>query len=113
MTRKKATSKKYGYDAAAYNALPSQLLDGFLAGLLPSVPVTLLPGSRALTPESFALQVDALRALPDALLPDAFLAVAGGVNVDELARVAGLVHRPDALRHRRRRDDGDPRPGRR
>ncbi|KAI5924359.1 DNA polymerase delta subunit 2 [Camillea tinctor] len=38
--------KKYGYDASSYNALPSQLLDEFLSALLPSLPVTLLPGSR-------------------------------------------------------------------
>lgn len=53
---KKATSKKYGYDAAAYNALPSQLLDGFLAGLLPSVPVTLLPGTHDPSNASFPQQ---------------------------------------------------------
>lgn len=41
---KKASSKKYGYDASAYNPLPSQLLDDFLAELLPAMPVTLLPG---------------------------------------------------------------------
>lgn len=40
----KKGNKKYGYDASAYNALPSALFDGFLAGLLPSIPVTLLPG---------------------------------------------------------------------
>ncbi|KAI0598098.1 DNA polymerase delta subunit 2 [Biscogniauxia sp. FL1348] len=38
--------KKYGYDASSYNALPSQLLDEFLSALLPSMPVTLLPGAR-------------------------------------------------------------------
>ncbi|KAI1632059.1 DNA polymerase delta subunit 2 [Biscogniauxia mediterranea] len=38
--------KKYGYDASSYNALPSQLLDDFLSALLPSMPVTLLPGAR-------------------------------------------------------------------
>jgi len=38
--------KKYGYDASAYNALPSQLLDEFLADLLPTMPVTLLPGAQ-------------------------------------------------------------------
>lgn len=37
--------KKYGYDSSAYNPIPSQLLDDFLAELLPSMPVTLLPGS--------------------------------------------------------------------
>ena len=52
--------------------------------------VTLLPGSRALTAESFALQVAALRTLPAELRPDVFLAVAGSVSVDELARKAGL-----------------------
>ena len=40
----KKSSKKYGYDASAYNALPSQLFDEFLAELLPSIPITLLPG---------------------------------------------------------------------
>lgn len=52
--------------------------------------VTLLPGSRALTSESFALQVEALKRLPAALTPDVFLAVAGTVNVDALARDTGL-----------------------
>ena len=52
--------------------------------------VTLLPGSRALTAESFALQVDALRTLPPDLRPDVFLAVAGGINVDDLAKQTGL-----------------------
>lgn len=41
---KKATSKKYGYDSKSYNALPSQMLDDFLYELLPTLPVTLLPG---------------------------------------------------------------------
>ena len=52
--------------------------------------VTLLPGSRALTAESFELQVNALRSLPADLRPDVFLAVAGSVNVDELAKKTGL-----------------------
>jgi len=56
--------------------------------------VTLLPGSRALTGESFALQVAALRALPEAERPDIFLAVAGSIAVDELARSAGLRRAP-------------------
>jgi DNA polymerase delta subunit 2 len=37
--------KKYGYDSSTYNPLPSQLFDEFLADLLPSMPVTLLPGA--------------------------------------------------------------------
>lgn len=52
--------------------------------------VTLLPGSRALTAESFAIQVGALRLLPEEERPDVFLAVAGSVNVEELAKAASL-----------------------
>lgn len=37
-------SKKYGYDASAYNPAPTAHLDNFLANLLPSIPITLLPG---------------------------------------------------------------------
>lgn len=55
-----------------------------------SFAVTLLPGSRALTSESFALQVEALRKLDMSLRPDVFLAVAGGVKVEDLAKAAGL-----------------------
>ncbi|KAL6855782.1 DNA polymerase alpha/epsilon subunit B domain-containing protein [Trichoderma novae-zelandiae] len=43
---KKRAQKKYGYDASAYNPLPSQLFDEFVSELLPSIPVTLLPGAR-------------------------------------------------------------------
>ena len=56
--------------------------------------VTLLPGSRALTAESFALQVTALRLLPAEMVPDVFLAVAGSLNVDDLARAASLRRTP-------------------
>ncbi|OBT82480.1 hypothetical protein VE02_08153 [Pseudogymnoascus sp. 03VT05] len=42
---RKATHKKYGYDSSAYNPAPTAHLDNFLAALLPSVPVTLLPGA--------------------------------------------------------------------
>ncbi|WP_354043400.1 hypothetical protein [Devosia sp. UYZn731] len=55
-----------------------------------SFAVTLLPGSRALTSESFALQIEALRKLDMSLCPDVFLAVAGGVKVEDLAKAAGL-----------------------
>ncbi|CAK7230819.1 DNA polymerase delta small subunit Cdc1 [Sporothrix bragantina] len=37
-------SKKYGYDSSSYNPQPSRRLDAFLGELLPSIPVTLLPG---------------------------------------------------------------------
>lgn len=55
-TDKKASAKKYGYDASAYNALPSQLLDDFLAELLPTLPVTLLPGEHDPANASFPQQ---------------------------------------------------------
>ncbi len=38
------SSKKYGYDSAAYNPAPTVHLDDFLATLLPSMPITLIPG---------------------------------------------------------------------
>lgn len=37
-------NKKYGYDSAAYNPAPTQHLDNFLTTLLPSIPITLMPG---------------------------------------------------------------------
>jgi DNA polymerase delta subunit 2 len=36
--------KKYGYDSSAYNPAPTAQLDNFLAALLPSMPITLMPG---------------------------------------------------------------------
>ena len=38
-------NKKYGYDSSSYNPIPSQLFDSFLSELLPTMPVTLLPGA--------------------------------------------------------------------
>ncbi|KAH8428653.1 DNA-directed DNA polymerase delta subunit POL31 [Aspergillus melleus] len=51
--KKKSGPKKYGYDASAYNASPITQLDTFLAEILPSIPVTLMPG--ASDPANFAL----------------------------------------------------------
>jgi DNA polymerase delta subunit 2 len=42
----KKAQKKYGYDASSYNALPSQLFDEFISTLLPSIPVTVMPGAQ-------------------------------------------------------------------
>lgn len=42
---RKSKSKHYGYDAASYNASPTERLDTFLADLLPSLPITILPGA--------------------------------------------------------------------
>ncbi|KAF9888730.1 hypothetical protein FE257_008305 [Aspergillus nanangensis] len=43
--KKKNPPKKYGYDASAYNPSPITQLDSFLAELLPSIPITLMPGA--------------------------------------------------------------------
>ncbi|SLM40440.1 dna polymerase delta subunit 2 [Lasallia pustulata] len=40
----KRTGKRYGYDSSSYNPAPTIHLDSFLSTLLPSIPVTLLPG---------------------------------------------------------------------
>ncbi|WEW60016.1 DNA polymerase delta small subunit Cdc1 [Emydomyces testavorans] len=50
---KKRQAKKYGYDASAYNASPITHLDNFLAEILPSIPITLMPGET--DPANFAL----------------------------------------------------------
>ncbi|KAI9809848.1 MAG: hypothetical protein M1825_000281 [Sarcosagium campestre] len=41
----KKSGKKYGYDASTYNPAPTAHLDAFLAALLPSLPITLIPGA--------------------------------------------------------------------
>jgi len=43
-TSKNRGQKKYGYDSSNYNAAPTDRLDTWLASLLPSIPITLLPG---------------------------------------------------------------------
>lgn len=50
---KKSGTKKYGYDASTYNASPITQLDSFLAEILPSIPVTLMPGES--DPANFSL----------------------------------------------------------
>lgn len=42
---KKSTQKKYGYDSATYNPTPIASFDRFLSELLPSIPITLMPGA--------------------------------------------------------------------
>lgn len=56
--------------------------------------ITLLPGSRDATAANFALQAEALAALPETQRPDVFLALADGIEADVLARAAGLEFRP-------------------
>jgi DNA polymerase delta subunit 2 len=43
-SRKASHKKHYGYDASTYNASPSERLDEFLSDILPTMPITLLPG---------------------------------------------------------------------
>ncbi|GAM40490.1 hypothetical protein TCE0_039r12877 [Talaromyces pinophilus] len=50
---KKKAPKKYGYDASSYNASPITQLDNFLSELLPSIPVTIMPGES--DPANFSL----------------------------------------------------------
>ena len=42
---KKSEKKGYGYDASSYNASPSERLDTILSQILPTIPITLLPGA--------------------------------------------------------------------
>lgn len=42
---KKSAKKGYGYDASAYNSSPTERLDMLLSQVLPTLPVTLLPGA--------------------------------------------------------------------
>jgi len=41
---KRPKEKKYGYDSAAYNPVPTTLLDNFISELLPTLPVTIMAG---------------------------------------------------------------------
>ncbi|KAI9883401.1 MAG: hypothetical protein M1823_004837 [Watsoniomyces obsoletus] len=41
----KKSTRKYGYDSSTYNAAPTAHLDSFLAQILPTLPVTLIPGA--------------------------------------------------------------------
>lgn len=65
-----------GYDTSSRRTRPQAVL--------------LLPGSREQTAVNFALQVEALLRLPVELRPDVFLALAAGVDPEELATAAGL-----------------------
>ncbi|KAL6156177.1 DNA polymerase delta small subunit Cdc1 [Exserohilum turcicum] len=42
---KKSAARHYGYDASSYNAAPTTRLDEFLTEILPTLPITLLPGA--------------------------------------------------------------------
>ena len=59
-------NKKYGYDASSYNALPSKLFDDFVSDILPSMPVTLLPGAQDPANASYPQQAIHMAMLPSA-----------------------------------------------
>lgn len=84
-----------GVDARAVGNVMMDTIprSGFDARSLRTRPlaVTLLPGSREQTAENFALQVDAIRKLPADLRPDVFLALASGIDPQDLASAAGLT----------------------
>jgi DNA polymerase delta subunit 2 len=44
-TKKSQKKHVYGYDSSAYNATPAEKLDSFLTQILPTLPVTILPGA--------------------------------------------------------------------
>lgn len=50
------SSRKYGYDAAAYNPAPTDRLDLLFSTLLPSLPITLIPGETDPTQTSLPQQ---------------------------------------------------------
>jgi uncharacterized protein (TIGR03492 family) len=87
--------RQSGVDARAVGNVMMDTIprSGFDARSLRTRPlaVTLLPGSREATAENFALQVAALRKVPETLRPDVFLALAGGVAPEALADASGLT----------------------
>jgi uncharacterized protein (TIGR03492 family) len=62
--------------------------------------VTLLPGSREATVDNFALQIESLALLPDQMKPDVFVALADGINPEEMAKAANLFFHGPAGRER-------------
>ncbi|THW85393.1 hypothetical protein D6D15_08092, partial [Aureobasidium pullulans] len=54
--KKPSAVKKYGYDASAYNPAPTDRLDSLLESLLPSIPITLIPGEQDPTHTSLPQQ---------------------------------------------------------
>jgi DNA polymerase delta subunit 2 len=77
---RKKTAKKYGYDASAYNPSPITQLDSFLSEILPSIPVTLMPGDT--DPANFSLPQQGLHR---AMLPRARAYCSEGRPGDEEA----------------------------
>ncbi|PGH18183.1 hypothetical protein AJ80_04570 [Polytolypa hystricis UAMH7299] len=53
LQKKRQPPRKYGYDSTNYNASPINQLDSFLAEILPSIPITIMPGEN--DPANFSL----------------------------------------------------------
>ena len=83
--KKKAGPKKYGYDASAYNPSPITHFDSFLAEILPSIPVTLMPGET--DPANFSLPQQGIHR---AMLPRARAYCAGPTAPDQEAEPGWL-----------------------
>ncbi|KAL2025063.1 hypothetical protein VTK56DRAFT_65 [Thermocarpiscus australiensis] len=82
----KKPHKKYGYDSSSYNPLPSRLLDTFLSELLPSMPITLLPGAHDPANASYPQQPIHAAMFPKAR---AYTAVPPGTKTTGTAAAAG------------------------
>jgi DNA polymerase delta subunit 2 len=80
------THKKYGYDSSAYNPIPTAHLDDFLAALLPSLPVTLIPGASDPANISFPQQP-----IHTAMLPQARAYAAHPASTADEERVPGWL----------------------
>ena len=76
--KKKTGPKKYGYDASAYNPSPITHFDSFLAEILPSIPVTLMPGET--DPANYSLPQQGIHR---AMLPRARAYCAGPTPPDQ------------------------------
>ncbi|RJE22965.1 DNA polymerase [Aspergillus sclerotialis] len=76
--KKKTGPKKYGYDASAYNPSPITHFDSFLSEILPSIPVTLMPGET--DPANYSLPQQGIHR---AMLPRARAYCAGPTPPDQ------------------------------
>lgn len=76
--KKKTGPKKYGYDASAYNPSPITHFDSFLSEILPSIPVTLMPGET--DPANYSLPQQGIHR---AMLPKARAYCAGPTPPDQ------------------------------
>ena len=54
--------------------------------------LALLPGSRKTTAKNLKFQIEAIKKLPKKLYPDIFVAVAGGISLEELAKETSMTY---------------------